>query len=91
MGMESPETAVRLMTPTGRICAGRSYFPPGSALTTGRAMQLPTSLTIAIWATGALWVVAILAYYFQQPIEIVIGAFVLGCFTGCLEAWKLLD
>jgi len=53
-------------------------------------MKLPTSLTVTICATGSLWVVAILAYVFEQRTEIVVGAFLLGCVTARVEAIKQL-
>jgi hypothetical protein len=53
-------------------------------------VQLPASLTIAIWATASLWLVALLAYAFDARHEIVIAAFVLGCVTAWLEAMKRL-
>jgi hypothetical protein len=53
-------------------------------------MQLPASLSVAIWATASLWIVAVLAYCFGQPNEIIVGAVVVGCITAGVEALKLL-
>ena len=51
-------------------------------------MQLPTSLAIGLWFTGSIWFVAILAYVFEQPGEIVVGVFVLGLVAAVAE-WSL--
>jgi hypothetical protein len=54
-------------------------------------VKLPTSLTVAFWATGSLWAVALVAYFFDQPGEIVVGAFVIGCVTAWIEIFKRPD
>jgi hypothetical protein len=36
-------------------------------------MQIPTSLAIALWLTGTMWLVGLLAYRFNQPPAVVSG------------------
>jgi len=40
--------------------------------------RLPSSLSIALWFTGSIWVVGMLAYAFDAPIEIVLATFAIG-------------
>jgi hypothetical protein len=54
-------------------------------------MRLPTSLTVAIVATGSLWAVALFAYLAGQRTEIIVGAFLLGCVRAWVEIIKVLD
>jgi len=54
-------------------------------------MRLPTSLTVAIGATGSLWAVALFAYLSGQRTEIIVGAFLLGCVTAWVQVIKQLD
>ncbi len=47
--------------------------------------RLPRSLSIALWAIAAIWVVAILAHVFDAPREIVYLTFLFGLFTAVAE------
>lgn len=49
---------------------------------------LPSSLTIAIWITGACWTLAILAYALGASTEWILPLFLLGALTGVVE-WLL--
>ena len=49
---------------------------------------IPTSLTIAICATSACWVVAILAYVFDTEAPIIAPLVIVGGLTGASE-WLL--
>lgn len=49
---------------------------------------IPTSLAIAIWATGACWIVAILAYVFDVEAPIVAPLLIVGGLAGASE-WCL--
>ena len=42
---------------------------------------LPPSLSIALWFTGSMWVVAILAHIGDAPREIVYASFSFGAFV----------
>ena len=46
---------------------------------------LPTSLSIALWLTGSMWVVGMLAYTFDAPVEIVFATFIIGLVGGVAE------
>jgi len=46
---------------------------------------LPLSLAIALWLVGAVWVVALMAYFFDAPGEIVWLILFLGTATGLME------
>ncbi|RTL54547.1 MAG: hypothetical protein EKK40_01750 [Bradyrhizobiaceae bacterium] len=46
---------------------------------------LPASLSIALWLTGAIWLVAIAAHVFDAPREIVYLTLLFGVFTGLAE------
>jgi hypothetical protein len=46
---------------------------------------LPTSLAIAFWSVGSLWLIGILAYAFDEPAEIVWAAFIVGLIVGLVE------
>jgi hypothetical protein len=48
-------------------------------------MQLPPSLAIALWLTGAMWFVGLLAYRFDQPPEVVGGIFIIGIVAAVME------
>jgi hypothetical protein len=76
------------MTPTGRTA------PVGACATTGPiALQskglimtgLPASLSIALWLTGSIWLVAILAHVLDAPHEIVYAALAFGLIAGVVE------
>jgi hypothetical protein len=82
--MESPKIAARLMTPTERVCAGRSRVLSACALG-GRMERLPSSLAIAVWTVGASWAVALLIYFFDGPREFIVPLVVLGVLTGIAE------
>jgi hypothetical protein len=102
MGMESPdnrrehrilEQSSRLMTPTGRNAPVGDMRPPVSLpLTQGRAMKrlpLPASLSIALWLTGSIWLVAIIGHLLDAPHEIVAVTLLVGVLTGVAE-WLLV-
>ena len=46
---------------------------------------LPSSLSIALWFTGSIWVVGILAYAFDAPVEVVPATVVIGLVGGIAE------
>ncbi|MEJ0069246.1 MAG: hypothetical protein WDO24_11550 [Pseudomonadota bacterium] len=46
---------------------------------------LPTSLSIALWLTGSLWVVGGFAYAVDAPSELVWATFLLGLLAGLVE------
>jgi len=46
---------------------------------------LPLSLIITFWLVGATWVVALMAYFFDAPGEIVWLVLFLGTATGLME------
>jgi hypothetical protein len=48
-------------------------------------MQLPPSLAIALWLTGAMWFVGLLAYRFDQPPEVVGGIFIVDIIAAVME------
>jgi len=48
-------------------------------------MHLPPLLAIALWLTGAMWLVGLLAYRFDQPPEIVGGIFIMGIVAAVVE------
>jgi hypothetical protein len=48
-------------------------------------MQIPTSLAIALWLTGTMWLVGLLAYRFNQPPAIVGGIFIMGIVAAIME------
>jgi hypothetical protein len=50
---------------------------------------LPPSLSIAVWLVGSIWLLAIVAYAFAAPVEIVYAAFTFGMIAGFLE-WLFL-
>ncbi len=50
---------------------------------------LPASLSIALWLTGSIWVVAIIAHVFDVPAEIVTMTLLFGAVTGLVE-WLLV-
>ncbi len=55
---------------------------PDSPISTSR---LSTSLSVAVWLTATLWLVAILARVFDAPAGIVWAALLTGLFTGFAE------
>lgn len=59
---------------------------PSSKLPNSR---LPASLSIAIWLTGSIWAVAILAHVFDAPREITYAALAFGVLAGIVE-WLAL-
>jgi hypothetical protein len=50
---------------------------------------LPSSLSIAFWLVGSLWLVAIMARVFDAPIGFVLAALVVGVVAGGVE-WLTL-
>jgi hypothetical protein len=71
------------MTPTERVCAGRSYSFPRAR--EARMERLPNSLAIAFWIVGAAWALALLAYFFNGPRELILPLVALGALTGLAE------
>ena len=47
--------------------------------------RLPSSLSIALWLVGTLWIVGLVAYLGGAPGELVIATLVAGLIAGCLE------
>lgn len=72
------------MTPTERVCAGRGYFLPTRAHE-ARMEGLPNSLAIAFWVTAAAWGLALLAYIFSAPRELILPLVALGALSGFAE------
>jgi hypothetical protein len=50
--------------------------------------KLPESLSIALWATGSCWLLAVVAYPLGASTELIFPLFVLGLLTGIAE-WVL--
>jgi hypothetical protein len=48
-------------------------------------MHLPPSLAIALWLTGAMWLVGLLAYRFGLPSEFVASIFIIGSVAAVIE------
>lgn len=48
-------------------------------------MHLPPSLAIALWPTGAMWFVGLLACRFDQPPEPVGGILIVGILAAFME------
>ena len=48
-------------------------------------MHLPPLLAIALWLTGAMWLVGLLACRFDQPPEMVGGIFIIGIVAAVVE------
>jgi hypothetical protein len=48
-------------------------------------MQLPPLLAIALWLTGAMWFVGLLAYRFDQPLEAVGRIFIVDIIAAVME------
>ena len=87
MGMESPDTRRKADDSYRARSAGRSMCATGLvALTEGEQMTgLPASLSIALWLVGSIWLIAILARFFDAPDEIVDAALAFGLLAGGLE------
>ena len=91
MGMGSPDTAARLMAPTGRERRRWEHMRRSQhRRKDGRTMAgLPPSLAIAIWLVGALWIVALVSNYFGFSSDLI--WFVLFLRTGvALVEWRAL-
>ena len=88
MGMVPPETAARLMAPTGRerrrweACAQRRR-------TEANVAGLPLSLVIAIWLVGAMWIVALVSNYFSFSSDLIWSVLFLGTGVALIE-WRAL-
>jgi hypothetical protein len=81
-----PDTAVRLMTPTGRSRVGRSYFLPAAPSKTGRKMTgIPTETAIALWVAGSCWAIALVVYLFDGPPDLIFLVLGFGALTGVTE------
>ena len=48
-------------------------------------MQIPSLLAIALWLTGAMWLVGLLAYRFGLPSEFVASIFMIGSVAAIIE------
>ena len=48
-------------------------------------MRLPPLLAIALWLTGAMWLVGLLAYRFGLPSEFVASIFIIGTVAAVIE------
>lgn len=87
MGMESPDIAVRLMTPTGRGGVGRSFSfqqrPERACMD-----RLPDSLAIALWTVGSCWALGTVAYLSGASRVLILPLFAFGLLTGVVE-WLL--
>jgi hypothetical protein len=68
-----------------RATTGPTAPQPKGPIMTG----LPASLSIALWLVGSLWLLALLAYVFGAPQEIVYAALALGLIAGAFE-WLLI-
>lgn len=47
--------------------------------------KLPDSLAIALWVVGSCWSLAIVAYAFGGPMELILPLVALGVLTGMAE------
>jgi hypothetical protein len=47
--------------------------------------RLPSSLSIALWLTGSLWIVGFIAYLGDAPGEFVIATLIAGLIAGAFE------
>jgi len=77
MGMESPETAERLMTPTGRFRVGRRQSPRRAP--TEREGAVFLSIPWDIWFAVALCIATVLAAIFEPPLIVLLGAYSILC------------
>ncbi|HEY0234997.1 MAG TPA: hypothetical protein VGC86_08090 [Afipia sp.] len=50
-----------------------------------KRLPLPASISIALWLTGSIWLVAIVAHLFDAPAEIVTVTLLFGAITGLIE------
>ena len=48
-------------------------------------MHIPDSLAIALWLTGSLWVMAVLAYLFEAPPDLIVALAAFGILSGIAE------
>jgi hypothetical protein len=87
MGMEFPDTRRKADNSYRARSAGGSTRAAGLvALTEGIPMaQIPTSLSIAIWLTGSIWIVGFIAYLGDAPGELVIATLLAGLAAGGFE------
>jgi hypothetical protein len=87
MGMEFPDTRRKADNSYRARSAGGSVHAAGLvALTEGTRMaQIPTSLSIAIWLTGSIWIVGFIAYLGDAPGELVIATLLAGLAAGGFE------
>lgn len=47
--------------------------------------RLPTALIIALWLTGSMWLVGAGFYYFELPLPMLGGVFIMGLVTALME------
>jgi hypothetical protein len=52
---------------------------------------LPNSLAIALWTVGACWLLAVIAYLFDEPREVIFPLVVFGLLTGAAEWYMRRD
>jgi hypothetical protein len=50
---------------------------------------LPNSLAIAIWLVAAMWIVGLLAYYFDYPTDLIWLVLLLGIGAAMAE-WRMI-
>ena len=72
------------MTPTGRSSVGRSLHLADALERWAQMTRIPDSLTIALWITGASWLVALIAYVLDER-ELILPLVMLGIVTGIAE------
>jgi hypothetical protein len=46
---------------------------------------IPDAISIALWVTASCWAVALLAYVFDGPSDLVFPLFLFGAITGFAE------
>ena len=87
--MVPPETAARLMAPTGRKGVGGDSLRPASPNKEANVAGLPLSLVIAIWLVGAMWIVALVSNYFSFSSDLIWSVLFLGTGVALIE-WRAL-
>lgn len=53
-----------------------------------KRLPFPASLSIALWLTGSIWLIAIVAHLFDAPEDVVAMTLLFGAVTGLAE-WLL--
>jgi hypothetical protein len=75
------------MAPTGRKASVGTILLPARLNLEATMAGLPLPLMIAIWLTGAMWVVGLAAYYFGFSSDLVWFVLFPGTGAGLLE-WR---